>query len=138
MGRLKRHHLLRGVVLVPGLMRPEWFRRFVRTVDVSFVLPAGSCPEWTTSMHEPLTVGIYLPLFRASPWDWRRVPFLVPFAREMSGMYKAGDTSGRDLLREFWASSGVISDMPFSMVSRLLQGNSWREFLGISSQRHGR
>jgi hypothetical protein len=135
MGRLKRHNLLRGVVLVPGLMRPEWFRRFVRTVDVYFVIPAGACPEWPASMHEPLTVGIYLPLFSASPWDWRRVPFLVPFAREMSSMYKAGDPSGRDFLREFWASSGELSEMPGSMVSRVLQGNSWRRFLGISSTR---
>jgi hypothetical protein len=38
-------------------------------------------------------------------------------------MYKAGDTSDRDLLREFRPSSGELSDMLFSMVSRLLQGS---------------
>jgi hypothetical protein len=77
MARLKRHNLLRGVVLLPGRMRPEWFRRFVRTVDVYFVIPVGSCPKWPTFMHEPLTVSICLPLFRASPWDCRKVPLLV-------------------------------------------------------------
>jgi hypothetical protein len=32
--RLKRHDTLRGVVLIPCLLRPEWFRRFRQTVCV--------------------------------------------------------------------------------------------------------
>ena len=58
--------MLRGIVLIPRLMQPEWFRRFVRTVDFYVVIPAGSgC--WDKTCHEPLYIGIYLPLFSASP-----------------------------------------------------------------------
>jgi hypothetical protein len=44
-------------------------------------------------------------------------------------MHKTDDASGRDLLREFWISSGELSDMQFSMVSRLLQPIPGEDFL---------
>ena len=58
-GRLKRRDELRGVVLVPYLMRMEWFRRFTKTVDLYFRVPAGPTPWWPAEMHEPLFVGIF-------------------------------------------------------------------------------
>ena len=134
-GRLKRHDSLRGIVLVPALLRPEWFRRFRRAVDVYFFVPAGAIEAWPLSMHEPLTVGLYLPLLRHEPWDWRRVPFLVPFGRSLSALYKKGDTSGGSLLREFWEASSWIADMPERLVRDLLQNTSWRRFLNISADR---
>jgi hypothetical protein len=118
--RLKRHALLRGVVLVPSLLRPEWFRRFRRCVDFYFFVPAGSVPAWPSSMHEPLTVGIFLSLLRFSPWDWKRVRFLVSFGLSLSAMYKAGDPSTGNLLREFWDASSWIARMPERLVRDLL------------------
>jgi hypothetical protein len=46
--RLKRHDSLRGLVLVPSLLRPEWFHCFRWTVDFYFFVPAGSIPtsDW--------------------------------------------------------------------------------------------
>jgi hypothetical protein len=58
-GRLKRHGVLRGVVLIPQLLQPEWSRRFTRVVDFYFVIPAGAIPAWPLNMHEPLTVGLF-------------------------------------------------------------------------------
>jgi hypothetical protein len=31
-GRLKRHDLLVGIVLVPTVMQPEWLKRFVKVI----------------------------------------------------------------------------------------------------------
>ena len=136
--RLKRHDTLRGVVLIPCLLRPEWFRRFRRTVDFYFFIPAGSIPAWPSLMHEPLTIGVYLPLLRFSPWDWKRVKFLVPFCITLSAMYKAGDSSAGSLLCEFWTACSWVAGMPECLVCDLLLHPSWRQFLDISRDRRRR
>jgi hypothetical protein len=133
--RLKRHNILRGVVLVPMLLHNEWFRRFIKTVDVYFTIPSGSIPEWPKEMHEPLTVGLYLPLFRHQPWDWKRVPFMVPFGSAMSTMHKESDSLTRDILRKFWNSSTRVAALPKRLVCDMLQNASWRRFLSISPDR---
>jgi hypothetical protein len=124
--RLKCHDVLRGVVLGPSLLRHEWFRHFRQSVDFYFFIPAGSIPAWPASMHEPLTLGLYLPLLRFSPWDWKRVPFLVPFGITLSAMYKARDPSAGHLLCEFWAASSWVAGMPERLVRDLLLHPSWR------------
>jgi hypothetical protein len=134
MGRLKRHNVLRGVVVIPTLLEHEWFRRFTRVVDFYFTIPPGSIPAWPCDMYEPLTVGIYLPLFRHRPWDWKRVPFLVPFGRTLSAMYKSGDPNTGNLLRKFWNASTRITGMPKRLVLDVLQSDSWRKFLSLSSE----
>ena len=134
-GRLKRHNLLRGVVLIPHLLSHEWFRRFSRIVDVYFQIPAGGIPEWPTEMHEPLTIGLYLPLFRHQPWDWKQVPFMVPFGCAMSSMYRKGDPSAGSHLREFWRASSRVTDLSYGLVRNLLQNKSWYRFLHFSRQR---
>jgi hypothetical protein len=135
MARLKRHNLLRGIVLVPHLMTHEWFRRFSRIVDVYFHIPAGSIPEWSDVMYESLTVGIYLPLFRHRPWDWKQVPFMVPFGNAMSALHRAGDPSTRDILRQFWEASIGSTSLPKSLVQQLLQDSSWKRFLHICAKK---
>ena len=133
--RLKRHNLLKGVVLIPNLLAPEWMRRFTRIVDVHFIIPAGAIPEWPSSMHESLTIGIYLPLFRYCPWDWKRVPFLVPLGIALSSMHKSLDVEGRDILRKFWRACPGVATMPQRLVSDLLQSTSWRRFLSLPCER---
>ena len=137
-GRLKRHHILRGVVLIPSLLRHEWMRRFSRVVDFYMTIPAGSIPEWPESMHEPLTVGFYFPLLRYQPWDWKRVPFLVPFGATLLQMFKHRDPSARDNLCQFWASATKAPSLPQRLVSGLLQDPSWRRFLYLSSDKRRR
>ena len=132
LGRLKRHGVLRGVVLIPNLLRGEWFRRFIRVIDFYFIVPAGSIPAWPACMHESLTIGIYLPLLRHQPWDWKRVPFVVPFSFALSALYKKGDPSAGPLLRQFWTSSSRVATLPKSLVSELLQSTSWSRFLHLS------
>ena len=129
--RLKRHSVLRGVVVVPRLLRTEWGRRFARITDVSFEIPAGSGDLWPRAMHEPLCVGLYLPLLRFKPWDWRRVPFLVPFGRALSGLFASDPAAGSDLLREFWEATFWVASLPEKLVCTLLCDRSWRRFLGV-------
>jgi hypothetical protein len=134
-GRLKRHGVLRGIVLVPQLLQPEWLRRFTRIVDFYFVIPAGAIPEWPQDMHESLTVGIFLPLLRCKPWSWRCVPFLVPLGRTLSGLYKKGDPSAGIILRKFWHVCGRVAYLPERLVCEVLQAPSWARFLGLSAER---
>jgi len=131
-GPFKHHEWMTGMVLVLLLLKPEWFRRFHRVVDFHFVVPAGAADSWPAWMHEPPTVGIYLPLLRYQPWGWRAVPFLVPFSFSMSAMYKAGDSSTGSVLREFWEARVWIASMLERLVRDLLQSRSWRQFLDIS------
>jgi len=134
-GRLKRHDQLRGIVLVPTVMKPEWHRRLRKNVDLFFVIKAGSIEAWPACMHESLTVGIYLPLLKHRPWDWKHVSFLVPFGISLSAMYKTRYSSDRDLLCEFWGASRWVAFLPESMVRDLLLHPSWRRFLNISRDR---
>jgi hypothetical protein len=134
-GRLKRHGVLRGIVLVPQLLQPEWFRRFTRIVDFFFVIPAGAIPEWPQSMHKSLTIGIFLPLLRCKPWSWRHVPFLVPLGRTLSGLYKKGDPSAGIILRKFWHLCGRVAYLPERLVCEVSQASSWARFLGLSAER---
>jgi hypothetical protein len=40
--RLKHHDILMGVVIIPKSLRPEWFRHFIKIVDLYFFIPAGA------------------------------------------------------------------------------------------------
>jgi hypothetical protein len=133
--RLKRHELLRGVVLIPNLLQHEWHRRFIRVVDVYFQIAPGSIVEWPTSMHEPLTIGLFFPLLRFRPWSWKRVPFMAALGVTLSTMYKVSDPDAGRVLREFWRRALGAPFMPKSLVSELLQGSSWRRFLNLPPKR---
>jgi hypothetical protein len=135
LARLKRHELLRGVVLVPALLQHEWHRRFIRVVDLYFQIAPGSIDEWPAQMHEPLTVGLFLPLLRIRPWSWKRAPFMAALGVTLSKMYKAGDPDAGLVLCKFWSRALGAPFMPKSMVSNLLQGSSWRRFLNLPPQR---
>jgi hypothetical protein len=105
-------------------------------VDFYFVVPAGS-GLWGKDKHEPLMVGLYLPLLRHSPWDWRKVPFLVGLSRKMSAVFKADFEEGSDLLREFWAAALWVQNMPKLLVSDLLSDSHYRRFLGVAKKGSG-
>jgi hypothetical protein len=133
--RLKRHDLLRGVVLVPALLQHKWHRRFIRVVDLYFQIVPGAIEEWPSSMHEPLTVGLFLPLIRIRPWSWKRVPFMAALEVTVSAMHKTSDPDAGVVLCKFWSRALGAPFMPKSLVSELLQRSSWRRFLNLPPQR---
>jgi hypothetical protein len=134
LARMKRHETLRGIVVLPRLMKPYWLRRFVKTVDVFFVVPAG-CSVWPKENHEPLFVGLFLPLLHCRPWDWRKVPFLVGLGRTLSALYATDNPTAGTLLREFWSAALWIQNMPELLVSGMLSDPGFHRFLGVARTR---
>jgi hypothetical protein len=68
--------LLLGVILIPAVLQPDWFIKFVKVTDLYFFIPSGAIPEWPLNMHKALTIGLYFPLLRFNLWDWSNVPFM--------------------------------------------------------------
>jgi len=130
--RLKRMEKVIGIVLCPRLMCPEWFRRFSRTVDVYFSVPAGVADFWPGECHEPLLIGFVLPLLRINPWAWRDVTFMVGLGRTLSSVHKTDPDAGRYLLQQFWTARSRAAVMPEGVVRGLLSRKSHHAFLSLS------
>ena len=60
--------MLWDIVIIPVVMQPDWFKRFVKVTYIYFFIPAGSIPECPDNMYWALTIGLYLPLLRHQPW----------------------------------------------------------------------
>ena len=135
MARTKRHDLVRGVVLVPHLLAPEWKRRFCKSVDLYFHIRPGTTSFWPSSMHESLTVGLYFPTFRARPWDWRAVEWMGDLGRTLSRLYATDSTRARDLLSKFWSAAQGVPSMSSPLVSHLLLSKSWVSLCGYGFRR---
>jgi hypothetical protein len=43
-GRIKRHDLLLGVIVIPAVLQPDWFRKFVKVTELYFFIPYGAIP----------------------------------------------------------------------------------------------
>jgi hypothetical protein len=134
MVRVKCKEHVRAIVCVPLLLGTEWMRRFVRSVDVYFKVPAG-CSFWPASMHEPLLIGLSLPFLRCEPWCWREANFMVGLGRTLSGLFKKDEHAGRDLLHKFWQATETARDMPPKLVRKLLSASYVHPFLGVASDR---
>jgi hypothetical protein len=66
-GRLTRYETLLGAAVIPLIRKHDWFKRFMKNVDLYFFVPIGAIPDWPRSMHEGLTIGLYFPLLRYEP-----------------------------------------------------------------------
>ena len=87
------------IFAIPRLFTPKWQRAFHKVCDFNFSLPVGSS-HWPSSMHEPLWIGISLPLINKSPWTLRRTPLLVELERDLREMLASCKGDGRDILRQ--------------------------------------
>jgi hypothetical protein len=85
--------------LIPRLYSPLWLQRFYKLSDFIFKLPLGS-RHWPSSMHEPLFVGISLPLLTRNPWSLRGTPLLVDLERQLCQVLSSREEDGRDILRK--------------------------------------
>ena len=55
------------ILLIPRLYSPLWLRMLYKVSDVVVKIPPGS-RYWPSNLHEPLFMGISLPLLTRSPW----------------------------------------------------------------------
>jgi len=58
------------IFLIPRLYSPAWLRILYKLSDFTFAIPPCS-QHWPRHMHEPLFIGISLPLIRCCPWSVR-------------------------------------------------------------------
>ena len=56
--------MLWGILIILVVMKPDWFKRFVKVTDIYLFIPDGSIPEWPANMNDSLKIGLYLPLLR--------------------------------------------------------------------------
>ena len=85
------------VFLIPRLYSPLWSCMFYKLSDFVFHLSPGF-RHWPKTMHEPLFVGISLPLISRSPWSLQRTPLLVGLERRLRHVLSTGEAGGRDIL----------------------------------------
>ena len=107
------------IFTIPQLCSPTWSRLFYKLSDFVFKLPPGST-HWPLALHEPLFVGISLPLVRHYPWSLRGTPLLVDMDRRLRRMQETGESDGRDLLRELLRVPGRISRVSEGVARGLL------------------
>jgi hypothetical protein len=65
---------------IPCLMTAIWQKMLLKICDLYFTVPAGT-DVWSFSQHEPLTIGLSIPLCRHAPWKLRGTPILVGVER---------------------------------------------------------
>ena len=100
-GRLKQHAMLWGIVIIPVVIQPDWFKRFVKVKDIYFFITTGSFTEWSANIHEALTIGLYSPILRNQPWYWSQVQFIGRLGSTISSLNRTDSAGGRDILRQF-------------------------------------
>jgi hypothetical protein len=114
------------VFLIPRIYSPLWIRMFYKLSDFVFKISPGSV-HWPHAMHEPLFVGISLPLLTREPWTLRRSPLLVAMERELRGVLSTGETDGRDILCKLLRTPRRLASLPADMACRVLQMSGRRE-----------
>jgi hypothetical protein len=131
LAKTKRGGQFGAVILIPKLMKPDWFRRFHRVVDVFFeVKPI--CDWWPKEMHEPLLIGFVFPLLRCDPWRWKEAKWMVGMGRALSALHKEDIGKGGNLLCKFWRARQRAASMPARLVRPLLYNTYYHLFLSLS------
>ncbi len=87
--------------------------------DIVVKLPAGS-RHWPSNMHEPLFIGISLPLLTRKPWTLRRTPLLVGLEWELHQVLRSGEEDGRDLLCKLLRTPRQLASVSESVARKLL------------------
>ena len=72
-------------------------------------------------MHEPLFVGILLPLLNRHPWNLQRAPLLVGLEWQFHEVQAAGKSDGGDILRKLLRTPKRLAGMPESVAREVLQ-----------------
>ena len=122
--------MLWGIVIIPVVMQPDWFKNFVKVADIYFFIPAGSIPECPANMHEALTIGLYFTFIIHQPWDWYQVQFRGRLGSMLSALCRTELAGGRDFLRRFWCAHNWIATIPSGLAHTLLLAETWHKLLG--------
>jgi hypothetical protein len=114
--RMDTYHIF----LIPRLCSPLWLHMLYKVSDIVFKIPAGSW-HWPSNMHEPLLIGISLPLLTRNPWTLRGTPLLVGLERELHQVLRSGEEDGGDLLRKLLQTPRQRASMLERVARQLLR-----------------
>jgi hypothetical protein len=87
------------------LFTHRWRKKLFNVADVVFEVPAGKRPFWSTSMHEPLLIGLILPFSLSPPWQLRGSERLLALERSLRQVWQDPSADERPLLRQLCACS---------------------------------
>ena len=104
-------------------MTPHWKRHLYRVADLLLKIPAGSF-VWPSENFEPLTLAIFFPFIRHTPWQLRRCPSFIELERLLSRMWKSGDNTQGVILRQLRSTTSKLDSMQKGMVWEMLQSLS--------------
>ncbi|KAI2503870.1 hypothetical protein MHU86_10595 [Fragilaria crotonensis] len=117
--RIKRQQSCH-IFVCPRLCTCQWLRHLYKAAaDFVFEVPVGS-KMWSSSMHEPLLIGILFPFIRVKPWQLRGTPKMYAMGRELRQVFKEAPVDASNLLREFWTCCVNLKDLSEPVVRKLL------------------
>jgi hypothetical protein len=116
------HH----IILIPGLMQPEWRKALSKASDLVLSVPVGH-EAWPEEMYEPLTIAFIFPFLHFRPWQLRRSPYLLEMGRQLSGLWRSNGPGERPLLRKLWSLQRQLSKMPEELARKVLYSESNNE-----------
>ena len=108
------------IFLIPRLFTPRWMRLLYKLSDFVFHVKPGS-RFWPSDMHEPLFVGISLPLLNRFPWSLRGTPLLVGLERQLCQVQGQGRGDGRDILQQLLRTPGVLARVSDGVARKVLR-----------------
>lgn len=121
------------IVICPRLTTNRWRKQLSKVCDVVFTVPVGT-HFWGVREHEPLLVGVALPLISHRPWRLRGVPLLERTIGELSGVPPAAADWGRDVLQQLLCITRKLESMSESMVWQMLHPSGQGEICGDASK----
>jgi hypothetical protein len=108
------------IFVIPRLFSPRWMRMLYKLADFVFPIPPGAT-HWPCSMHEPLFVGISLPLLNRPPWTLRRTPLLVGLERQLRQVQATGESNGGDILRQLLRTPRRLAGVSEDVARKVLR-----------------
>jgi hypothetical protein len=108
--RLKCPHL-NHVFICPKLLTQYWRKKLHKICDLVLEIPAGACPFWPLTMHEPSLIGLTLRFTLCSPWQLRQSPSILEMERQMRNMWRSPHRDERPLLLQLCRLPGLLESM---------------------------
>jgi hypothetical protein len=117
--RIKRQQSAH-IFVCPRLCTGQWLRHLYKSADFVFEVLVGSSEAWSTSMHEPLLIGILFPFIsQVKPWQIRDTPKMHTVGRQLRKVFKETGLDGNNFLRKFWTCCVNVDVMSKPMVQML-------------------
>ena len=112
------------IFLIPRLCTSHWRKQLGKVCDLIITLQPKH-EFWNASMHEPLMMGIYLPLlpplYKYRPWRFKYTQYVANIESQVLRMQKTSDKLEWDCLRKLFLQAKTICSVPDGMAQDLLQ-----------------